>query len=170
MNSLRNFLKLLWKIGHAILAYFENTLSKVYIDRFVSILEQEERSATIKGLDQLSEIHKIKYGLWKGLIQRYFGTILSKLMKIKYKCKIVFILFKNFAEIRSKPLSQESTAKKLDLGPVPCLPCRSDRKRELSSPILTGERAKRQLAEQESRKQERQKRTRKIGSRRDNYI
>ena len=85
------------------LAEFKNTLSEVDTDRFVSILEQEERFAS------------------------------------------------------SKPLSQESTAKKLDLGPVPCLPGRYDRKREWYSPILTGERARRQLAEQESRKQEREK-------------
>ena len=49
------------------------------------------------------------------------------------------------------------TVKKLNLGPVPRLPEKSNRKRLLSSPILTGERAKRQLEAQEKRKQERER-------------
>lgn len=50
------------------------------------------------------------------------------------------------------------TIQKLDLGPVPSVPEKSFRKRELSSPILTGERAKKQLADREKRKQGRGKR------------
>ena len=51
------------------------------------------------------------------------------------------------------PASQEN----LEFRPVPTIPEKSSRKRLVSSPILTGERAKRQLADQEKRKQGREK-------------
>ncbi|EFX67016.1 hypothetical protein DAPPUDRAFT_115814 [Daphnia pulex] len=124
-------------IGHAILAEFETSLSTVEIDQFVSILEQEESSADATRQDNLREILRIKYGIWKGLIRRYFGHISI-----------------SHGESSLAPV----TIQKLDLGPVPSVPEKSFRKRELSSPILTGERAKKQLADQEKRKQERGKR------------
>ncbi len=51
----------------------------------------------------------------------------------------------------------EPTVKKLDLGPVPRLPEKSNRKRLLSSPTLRGEIARRQLEAQEKRKQKRER-------------
>ncbi len=68
------------KIGHAILSEFESSLSACEIDQFVSILTQEKNSENITGLENLSENDKMKYSLWKGLIQRYFGNISSKSM------------------------------------------------------------------------------------------
>ena len=70
LNSIFNF-----KIGHVILAEFERTISNEDISRFVSILEQEENTGIPTGLELLNEITKLQYGLWKGLVQKYFGNI-----------------------------------------------------------------------------------------------
>jgi hypothetical protein len=45
-------------IGHAILSEFESSLSAFEIEKFVSILAQEENSENITGLENLSENYK----------------------------------------------------------------------------------------------------------------
>ncbi len=82
-------------------------------------------------------------------------------MNIKYKLINGIDLFiGDFLVSSSAPLLK-STNEKLVLGPVPCIPEKSKKKRPLSSPVLTGYKAKRILEEQDRKKQERDKKTQK---------
>ncbi|KAK4012208.1 hypothetical protein OUZ56_021309 [Daphnia magna] len=117
--------------GHAIIAEFEKNISPVTIDRFIQILGAEEQGEQVsKMLDQLSDMDRVKYDLWKDLIQRYFGNI------------------------RAAPaVSTSRASSNLDFGPLPTIP-KPSRMRDPPLAILTADKAKKHLAEVEKRKQD----------------
>ena len=150
-----------FKIGHVILAEFERTISNEYISRFVSILEHEENTEIPTGLELLNGITKLQYGLWKGLVQKYFGNISSKSSIEKNCLQEIYSTFTKTAVNCSKSSFGPASQENLEFCPVPTISEKPSRKRLVSFPILTGERAKRQLADQEKRKQGREKKQEK---------
>jgi hypothetical protein len=80
--------------------------------RLVSILGQEENTGIPTGLELLNGITKLQYGLWKGLVQKYFGNISRKSSTEKNCLQEIYSTFTKIAVSCSKssfgPASQEN--------------------------------------------------------------